>query len=353
MHYIMNKDTPVIEIETAKILNTDMSPYALKLMSLDVNKIYKWLVHRALPLNRKNSEKIYKAMRLSRDNQEIELMYLTHSLSINDNYWVASTKEINKIDYNSISLFKNSFNKAMYLVALRGDEGFTISEKDISAEYTGQGTFPKCFIRESDGVYLYKSGNIDAIRNEIYAGYIAEILGAKTVHYEYSNLEGINCTKSKIYTNEKINWESAFIISEFLNQYKMTPQQFAETHMKEDYTSMIILDAIILNDDRHMKNWSIEIEADTNKIIGLAPNYDYNNAFKATSKTMSNLKFNGYRTINILQAARQAYYENGTTLRLSYLYQVLNSLNIPINKESMKNRIDYIVGKRDTQRDCY
>lgn len=353
MHYIMNKNTPVIEIETARILNMAKSPYALKLKNLTHNKINKWITHRALPLSRKNSDKIYKVLKLSRDNQEIDLMYLTHSLSINDNYWIVDESELGKIQYEEISLFRNSLNRAMYLVALRGDDGFTISNKEISAEYTGQGTFPKCFIRETDGVYLYKSGTPIEIRNEIYAGYIAELLGAKTVHYDYAKIENIECTKSKIYTNENINWETAFIISEFMNDYGHTPQSFAETQLTKEYSNMVILDAIILNDDRHMKNWAFETNADTNQIMGLAPNFDYNNAFRATSKTMSNLMFNGYKNINILQAGREAYRKYGTTLRLEYLINIIDKLNLQINKTALKNRILYIIGQKDTQNDCY
>lgn len=59
MHYLMNKNIPVIEIESAKILNPRMIPLALKVDNLNYNKIYNWLVHRALPLTRKNADKIY------------------------------------------------------------------------------------------------------------------------------------------------------------------------------------------------------------------------------------------------------------------------------------------------------
>lgn len=353
LHYIMNKDTPVIEIETARILNESMMPISLRVKTLDTNTVTKWIIQRALQTSRKNADKIYKAAGFKQTNQEVELMYLTHSLSINDNYWIANEKELGNLRYENISLFRNSLNKAMYMVALRGDDGFTLTDNKLSAEYTGQGTFPKCFIRETDGIYLYKSGNRQDIANEIYACYIAEILGAKTVHYDYSKIEGIECTKSKIWTNESINWETAFILSEFMNDYKYTPQQYAEQYLTKEYTEMIILDAIILNDDRHMKNWSFEIEADTNKIIGLAPNYDYNNAFRATSKTMSNLLFNNNKKMNVLNAGREAYRRYGTTLRLKELVSVLNNTNLPINKEAIKNRVLYITGQKDTPTDCY
>jgi len=348
----MNKDTPVIEIETQKVLNKQFSPYALQLDDLSKRSINKWIIDRATPFSRKNADKIYKTVNLSRDNQEIELMYLTHSLSINDNYWIASEKEINTLKYENISLFRNSFNEAMYLVALKGNDGFTLTD-GISPEYTGQGTFPKCFVRKQDGIYMYKSGSTQDIRNEVFAGYIADLLGANTIHYEYESLENIPCTVSKIYTNENINWETAFILCEFLSQTKYTPQSFSENFLTKDYVNMIILDAVILNDDRHMKNWSVQFEADTNNIMGLAPNYDYNNAFRADDKTISNLMFD-YRgkKVNILKAARIAYQKYGSTLRLDFVKSVINNINIDINKSALINRINYIQGFKDNQKDC-
>lgn len=353
MHYIMNKDTAAIEIETAKILNWDACPWSLRLSNLTIHKIYKWLMHRALPLSRKNSEKIYKTVQLSRDNQELELMYLTHALSINDNYWVCNDNEISFIKYKGINLFENSLNSAMYLVALRGIGEFTITDKEISAEYTGQGTCPKCFVRSSDGLFIYKSGSIEGIKNELYACYIAEVLGAKTAHYDYETFNGVQCTKSKICTALDNNWETAFILSEYLTINKYTPQSFAEKYMSIDYANMIILDAIILNSDRHMKNWSFEFNTNDNKLLGLALNYDYNNAFSATAKTLSNLMFEGKNYMNVLKAGREAYRNIGTTLYIDRLIQVLNSVDIPINKTAMLNRVKYITGQKDTQRDCY
>lgn len=353
MHYIMNKNIPVIEIETATILDMQKAPLALRLNNITKSTIYKWITHRALPLSRKNAEKIYKTTGLSRDNQEIELMYITHSLSINDNYWIASREEIGKFKYEDISLFRNSFNETMYMIALKGEDAFTITDNDISAEYTGQGTFPKCFVRENDGVYLYKSGTEQEIKNELYACYLAEILGAKTVHYDYSILNGVQCTKSKIYTNENINWETAFILCELMDTGRTTPQGYAEFYFKEDFTNMVILDAIILNDDRHMKNWSFQLDANTNRIMGLAPNYDFNNAFRADNRTMSNLIFDYNKKVNILKAARIAYQKYGSTLKLKYLHDNISNINIDINKQALKNRIEYIVGVRDTQRNCY
>ena len=63
-------------------------PKGLQGLKLDNTNIKDWITDRALPITRKNADKIYQAMTLPRENSEIALMFLTHSLSINDNYWI-------------------------------------------------------------------------------------------------------------------------------------------------------------------------------------------------------------------------------------------------------------------------
>ena len=43
----------------------------------------------------------------------------------------------------------------------------------------------------------------------------------------------------------------------------------------------------------------------------------------------------------------------GTTLRIDYLYNVLNSLDLKINKASMLRRIEYITELRQSAKGCY
>lgn len=357
MHYIMSKDVPVIEVETGRINRTymNLAPYALRLnKKLTSDDTYRWLKERALPLSRKNSEKIYKALGLARDNTEIQMMYLTHSLSVNDNYWIADESELNHLKYDDISLFKNSFNKAMYLVALRGDDGYTITDKHISAEYTGKGNYPKCFVREQDGIYIYKNSTNRAMYYEVISSQIANVLGFKSVDYVMSDLGDIKCTKSKIASDITVNWETAADLAAFFDQteYKI-PQEFMLRARTLEYCNMIIFDALILNDDRHMKNWAFEFDADTNELIGLAPSYDYNNAFNGDKNTLSLLLFNGNRHVNILSAARIAYRDYENTLDFSNLINYIDSYDLRINKQALKNRIKYIKGEKSNQNDCY
>jgi hypothetical protein len=353
----MNKDIPTIRIEDATFINAMYAPYSLQLNRLNFGKIYKWLSSRALPLSRKNADKIYRTTGLARDNTEFEMLCITHGVSINDNFWIADETEIGKIKYKDINVFTNSLNESLYMVALKGDNRFTITERNISGEYTGQGTYPKCFVRTQDGLYLYKAGSDKEIAKEIYASFIGKLLGLKTVDYSFRALSGVNCSVSKIATNIDMSWESAFTVSEKINeQYRIIPQEYAIQRFTKEYSNMIIFDAIILNDDRHMKNWSFEFRDNTSQIDGLAASYDYNKAFEADSKSMSQLIFDGQKRVNILKAGMISYKNYGTTLNLQYLYNIIDEMDLKseiINKKALKNRILYIIGEKESQRDCY
>lgn len=359
MYYLMSKNTPVIEIDTGRILNGTLIPNALKLNNLSIKEVKKWIVSRALPITRKNADKIYQAINLPRENSEEIMMYLTHSLSINDNYWIANENELGVLKYDDISIFQNSFNKAMYLLALKGKRAdtFTISDRDISPEFTGQGNYPKCFIREKDGIYLYKTSIKSKMIHEVESSVIAKVLGLKSAEYTYSVIDNTICTKTKILSNEEVNWESAASMIKVFEDRKLfdcnIPQDFAIKYFTKEVADMAIFDAIVLNDDRHMGNWSFEFNADNNNIIGLAPSFDYNGTFEALPGSQSVLLFDGNRRVSVLRAGRLAYRDYGSDLRLNELYHWIDNVEASINKRALKNRIMYIKGEKSNQNDCY
>lgn len=350
----MNKDTAVLEIETGKYIDYYKCPIGLMLQeNEDIHaSVFRWIMNRAAHFDRRNIKAIYNTVGLRGPGQESELMYLTHSLSINDNFWIADEKEVGQLQYSDISLFRNNFASEVYRAALL-NEDVTNDKLEVSPEYTGQGSYRKCFIKENNEIYIIKSQDATEIMNEILACYIAELMGIKTVHYDHIKFSGLDCTKSKILTNEQLNWESAFSVSGALTLRGQTPQEYMMQHYAVDFCNMIIFDALVLNADRHMKNWSFEIDAESNVIRGLSPSYDYNKAFEADSKTTSTLIFDNNKRLNILEAGRYTYNNYSCSIDLCGLYDIVDGLNVKMNKQAFKNRIAYIIGRKDSQRDCY
>lgn len=351
MHYIMNKNIPIMEIETGKILSDiNLLPYSLRIPNLSLSSVQDWLRDRALQANRANSEELYDELGVA-FNDKVQLVYKTYGTSLNDNYWVK--EDTDTVIYADVSIFRNDLSKRVYEIALKGSSEISRDSK-VSAEYTGQGSYAKCFVKEENGIYMYKSDRDKNLEYEVIAGNMAKVLNMKTATYELSEIYGVKCTKSKIISDETVNWETALSLSEYFGktEYKI-PQDFALQQLTAEYCNMAIFDAIVLNDDRHMKNWAFEFNADNNDLIGLAPSYDYNNTFIGDKNTMSLLLFNGQRHVNILTAARMAYRDYYTTLDFNNLINYISSYDLQINKQALTNRLLYITGQKSNQNDCY
>lgn len=46
----------------------------------------------------------------------------------------------------------------------------------------------------------------------------------------------------------------------------------------DDFRRMVVLDALIINDDRHLGNHGVLIDNDTQEIVRMAPVFDHNQA---------------------------------------------------------------------------
>ena len=111
--------------------------------------------------------------------------------------------------------------------------------------------------------------------SEYYACQIAEQMGLNAVHYELENWKGILASKCKLFTDI----DTSFIsigriiksggIKACLDYYRQLG-----TEAVEQLKSMLVLDAIIYNEDRHFGNFGILRDNRSGKIIGSAPIFD-------------------------------------------------------------------------------
>ena len=356
--YPMHKDSIVVDIKSGSVVNKQLVPYALysKDKQLLESEIYKWLSKRATPLTRKNANRIYQAVGQLREKAELGLMLQTHALSINDNYWIASKKDLDSLSWDSINLYKNKISDYMTRLAFTGQEGEGDSASEgeylnageLSPEFTGQGTYAKCFRRTSTGLEICKQGTIEEIWAELYSSIGCRLLGIPCVEYRAGKLFGIQASISTIATNEQVSWVSAFDFAHFVEEaYNEYIYNFAEKWFKVMYYALILIDGLFLNEDRHLQNWSIQVSGDTNEIQGMAPLYDFNKSFTGDSKSKSNF----IERKNLLSAAREA----NKVLRLDLISGLSPLISkIPsIWQDSFYNRILYIMGTKSNQNDCY
>ncbi len=243
------------------------------------DSLKKWLKHRAIPANRAYVQNFLARNGLN-EKDTMGIISICKGLSLNDSYWVTASDFGGKFeDYN---LYKNRFNRTLALIAFTGQGSYTASDFRSSPEFTTQGMLAKCWRRESGKVMLYKSGTEGFANSglepysEFYAYQIAEAMGIRAISYNLSKWKGRLCSTCELFTDIDTSFVSIGRtvgeggIEAVVNFYK----QLGENYYN-DFVDMVVFDALIYNEDRHLGNFGFLLNSHTNKIVSTAPLFDH------------------------------------------------------------------------------
>ena len=189
-YYLMWKDTPVMGFDFEKgvyvVFEEKMIPYQIKgrletipelkggedaqqigrivaALSHNRNVLETYFSNRLVPITRRHAKKIYGLYGLGElhDNEtKANLGIFTHSVSLQDHYWVRADNE--KIKWNQVNVRTHTISETIAQVALFGDAVTLADRKELSPELTSQGIFAKAWRKKNDKLYLYKLGRIQA-----------------------------------------------------------------------------------------------------------------------------------------------------------------------------------------------
>ena len=206
---------------------------------------------------------------------------VTHGLSLNDTLWFR--KKRSGLSWNDVSLYRNEFSDVAAHTAFEtGLHGLRLSS--TSPEFTSEGSFAKCWIREDD-IYLYKKNGsgMEAdyeAYSEYYAGQLAGILCKDSVSYDLTEFKGSVTSRCRMFTSESVGFMPLYKYLDGNRHYSY--QEILELMrgygLEEDYRRLIVLDGIIFNPDRHFGNLGFLVDNETFDILGLAPAFDHNMA---------------------------------------------------------------------------
>lgn len=151
-----------------------------------------------------------------------------------------------------------------------------------SPEFGTSGNFDKCWVRESDGIYLYKRGS-EGFSNaglESYSEYLASQVFTQMqcgIPYELVNYRGYVATKCKLFTDEHtgyIPYEDVPAGSR-LSEIK---RRYDSIGCLEQFCRRLVCDAVTFNVDRHFGNFGFLCDLDASVIRSIDPGFDYNMA---------------------------------------------------------------------------
>ena len=317
--YIMLKDIPVLEIEDYRctILNYELLPISLRYPDVNYDDVmHGWTENRTMSIGRTNAKKLLAGFRISQSNPYM-IARLFHFASLSDCYWMKDAEET--FTWEQVSLFENPWEKAVTSTALLGtNQTFhTLVQKVHTPEFTAQGMAAKAWIREADGLYLYKVG-----KKELPASGILDALHIPHVSYieaENNSLEkiadrnhiekiyksGEKIVKCRIISSEEtalVPWEDFQVYCSYhdKNEYDMVKEMEAANYYK-----MQIADYILGNEDRHGANFGFFMDNRSGKLQGLYPLMDHDHAFSEdedipsqTSEQDETLQQAAYKAMN-------------------------------------------------------
>lgn len=279
MYKLMNKDTAVMTFAISRTEFGDISFSEIssnkEQLPIGFENIERWVEKRRAPKHRAHIQELLQ--KCGCDTLE-GFLNVSHALSLNDTFWVK--KESENLKWEQVSLYKNPFDE---IVARLAFEGGMYGEQlsSTSPEYTGSGARAKCWVREDDGIYLYKRGSWE-YRNsgkepycEAYASQIAPHICKHYTQYELCKYRDKLATKCRLFTSEKYGFLSIDLAAKGIYKIGGLMKFMSEHNAEDDFRRMVVFDSLVLNTDRHRNNYGMMVDNDTLEVLGMAPMFDY------------------------------------------------------------------------------
>lgn len=275
---LMNRDVPVLDFICRR--NEFDEPEFTELQwhttcrPIGYRELASFLERRKAPKHRKHIQQLLE--RYGCDDLE-GFLQVAHALSLNDTFWVKEADA--RLTWPELSLYHNEFNEIISEAAFDG----TISENSLSStspEFGTDGYYAKCWVREQSGIYLYKSGSahyeIEPL-SEFLAAQLAAELCPGAVPYDMAFHHGKLICKCPLFTSEAVGLAKASAL--FHGEDRTIPELllfFEGIGSGDAFRRMCVLDAVILNPDRHYGNFGVLFDTETMELLEMAPVFDHN-----------------------------------------------------------------------------
>lgn len=232
-----------------------------------------FLDRRKAPKHREHIQRLLE--RFGCDDLE-GFLNVTHAVSLNDTFWV---KQANSdLCWNQVSLYQNEFDQLISEAAFDG----SVSSSELSTtspEFGTDGNYAKCWVRENDEIFLYKTGSsrfeIEPL-SEFLASQLAAVLCPSYVDYDLDYYRDKLISKCPLFTSENTGLAKAAGIFTDERTIPLMLDYYEKLGSDDAFRRMCILDALILNPDRHYGNFGVLFNTDTMEPISMCPVFDNN-----------------------------------------------------------------------------
>ena len=307
LYVLMHKGVPVAEIrldettgliqKTGTVWEEKHLPTGIKVQNgiPDRKSINEWWMERSIPASRSGVREALETLGIS-DTKT--LLIRCYGLSLSDQYWVRPANS--DLTWERINFFTNDFSEDIGDI-LFGANKMSNAIDFSSPDNTSDGNLKKRW-RIIDGKRCLIKGGSNPYRqqplNEVIATKIMKRLGIPCIPYTLIWNKGAPYSVCSDFVDENTELVSARNIirtqeqSEDITLY----QHFVNCAEKLGIPGvvpfldrMIVLDYIILNEDRHLNNFGAIRKAQTLEWQGMAPIFDSGNSFDC-DKTVRMMK---------------------------------------------------------------
>ena len=242
--------------------------------------IKEWISQRITHTGQKILKRIKEAIKTE---GLLDKVALTKGLSLNDTFWIGKENE----NFEEVNLYNNSFNEEIAALAFSPDTQKIINFISRSPEYSSEGVMRKCWIKRDNIIYLMKAddwpntGNYNQIFAEYFATQLAEVFDVPHVSYFLEqHINHLNqpeiVSLCKLFTSTTQSFLAAknfFLFhgisaNDLLPSWLETPyyhDNLMRYYQQEFYEDMMVFDAIIGNQDRHLNNFGYLFNSDNGK----------------------------------------------------------------------------------------
>ena len=203
-YVLMNKDIPVLSFLCER--NEFEEPTFQELVwyvsyrPIGYKSLPGFLERRKAPKHREHIQRLLE--RYGCDDLE-GFLNVTHALSLNDTFWVK--RQDSNLQWNQVSLYQNEFDQLISEAAFDGSANSS-ELSTTSPEFGTDGNYAKCWIREDEDIFLYKTGSsryeVEPL-SEFLASQLASILCPDYVDYDLGFYRGRLISKCRLFTSER------------------------------------------------------------------------------------------------------------------------------------------------------
>lgn len=275
-YLLLNRDTVVAEFEVDTVFDTITIVKQFVKLPDWFDNLGNFIRNRRAPKQRENIEEL---LRLSGCDTVQGFLDVSHALSLVDIFWVKRADS--DLCWKKVSLYTHPFNEVIARTAFEGGlHGRQLST--TSPEYGTDGSFAKCWIREGERIRMLKRGSSGA-RNaglepysEFYASQLIRAFTDEFVTYDLRKHNGRICSVCDLFTSEDYGYLPYAAVDRGNSSVESVLCKMQEFGLEDEIKRMFVIDAVILNEDRHKNNFGFIVDNRTQEIVKMAPLFDHN-----------------------------------------------------------------------------